>query len=131
MGGLAGGSSPSVALGEDFPECNWAFPECNWHLGKPLAAVVLTPAYPGIRLDTCLLLYFIAYYFYYACTTLMRGGKLVLSGLWGECCVCDLGAWRVRVVSTKLEYTTSLGQVLRGVLPGHPWNGYLWWVNGI
>ena len=38
--------------------------------------------------------------------------KLVLSGLWGECCVCDLGAWRVRVVSTKLEYTTSLGQVL-------------------
>ena len=35
--------------------------------------------------------------------------KLVLSGLWGECCVCDLGAWRVRVVSTKLEY---LGQVL-------------------
>ena len=32
--------------------------------------------------------------------------------LWGECCMCDLGAWRVRVVSTKLEYTTSLGQVL-------------------
>ena len=26
--------------------------------------------------------------------------------------MCDLGAWRVRVVSTKLEYTTSLGQVL-------------------
>ena len=25
--------------------------------------------------------------------------------------MCDLGAWRVRVVSTKLEYTTSLGQV--------------------
>ena len=22
------GSSPSVALGEGFPECNWAFPEC-------------------------------------------------------------------------------------------------------
>ena len=26
--------------------------------------------------------------------------------------MCDLGVWRVRVVSTKLEYTTSLGQVL-------------------
>ena len=26
--------------------------------------------------------------------------------------MCDLGACRVRVVSTKLEYTTSLGQVL-------------------
>jgi hypothetical protein len=26
--------------------------------------------------------------------------------------VSDLGAWRVRVVSTKLVYTTSLGQVL-------------------
>ena len=45
--------------------------------------------------------------------------------------MCDLGAWRVRVVSTKLEYTTSLGKSCRGVLPGHPWNGYLWWVNGI
>ena len=29
-----------------------------------------------------------------------------------ECAACVLGAWRVRVVSTKLEYTTSLGQVL-------------------
>ena len=29
--------------------------------------------------------------------------KLVLPGLWEECCVCDLGAWRVRVVSTELE----------------------------
>ena len=38
--------------------------------------------------------------------------KLVLTGLWGECCVCDLGAWRVRVASTKLEHTTRLGQVL-------------------
>ena len=38
--------------------------------------------------------------------------KLVLSGLQGECYVCDMGAWRVRVVSTKLEYTMSLGQVL-------------------
>ena len=66
------------------------------------------PAYPTIRLDTRLLLYFIAYYFYY----INEWWKLVLSGLWGECCVCDLGAWRVRVVSTKLEYTTSLGQVL-------------------
>ena len=26
--------------------------------------------------------------------------------------MCDLGVWRVRVVSTKLEYTMSLGQVL-------------------
>ena len=43
---------------------------------------------------------------------MVRGGELVLFGLWGECCVCGLGAWRVRVVSTKLEYTTSLGQVL-------------------
>ena len=42
----------------------------------------------------------------------MCGGKLVLPELWGECCVCDLGAWRVRVVLTKLEYTMSLGQVL-------------------
>ena len=36
----------------------------------------------------------------------------MLSGLWGECYVRDLGAWRVRVVLTKLEYMTSLGQVL-------------------
>ena len=33
------------------------------------------PAYPAIMLDTGLLLYFVAYYFYYACTTLMRGGN--------------------------------------------------------
>ena len=26
--------------------------------------------------------------------------------------MCDLGVWRVRVVSTELEYTTSLGHVL-------------------
>ena len=38
--GLAGGSSPSVALGEGFPECNWAFPECNWHSGNPAVPVV-------------------------------------------------------------------------------------------
>ena len=44
--------------------------------------------------------------------------KLVLPGLWGECCVCDLGVWRLRVVSTKLEYATSLGQVL-------PWGATL------
>jgi hypothetical protein len=38
-----------------------------------------------------------------------------------ECCVCDLGVWRVRVVSTKLEYTTSLRQVLPlGSIPRHP-----------
>ena len=60
--------------------------------------------------------------------------KLVLSGLWGECYLCDLGAWRVRVVSIKLEYMMSLGQVL-------PWGAtwaplewipmvgkwYMWW----
>ena len=33
VGGLAGGSSPSVALGEGFPEC-------NWHSGKPAVPVV-------------------------------------------------------------------------------------------
>ena len=33
MRGLAGGSSPSVALGEGFPEC-------NWHSGKPEVPVV-------------------------------------------------------------------------------------------
>ena len=38
--GLAGGSSPSVALGEGFPECNWAFPECNRHSGNPAVPVV-------------------------------------------------------------------------------------------
>ena len=38
--------------------------------------------------------------------------KLMLSRLRGECRVCDFGAWRVRVVLTKLEYSTSLGQVL-------------------
>ena len=38
--GLAGGSSPSVALGEGFPECNWAFPESNRHSGNPAVPVV-------------------------------------------------------------------------------------------
>ena len=54
------------------------------------------------------------YFITYTSTTLTLRAwwKLVLPGLWGECCVCDLGVWRVRVVSTKLEYTTSLGQVL-------------------
>ena len=32
-----------------------------------------------------------------------------------------MGAWRVRVVSTKLEYTTSLGKSCHRVLPRHPW----------
>jgi hypothetical protein len=36
-----GPSSPRVALGEAFPECNWSFPECCWHLGKNLPAVVM------------------------------------------------------------------------------------------
>ena len=31
---------------------------------------------PAVRLVTRLLLYFIAYYFYYACAILMRGGNL-------------------------------------------------------
>ena len=31
---------------------------------------------------------------------------------YGESVACDLGVWRVRVVSTKLEYMMSLGQVL-------------------
>jgi hypothetical protein len=35
-----GPSSPRVALGEAFPECNWSFPECCWHPGKNLPAVV-------------------------------------------------------------------------------------------
>jgi hypothetical protein len=40
-----GSSSPSVALGEAFPECCfpecfWLFPECLRHSGKPVAPVV-------------------------------------------------------------------------------------------
>jgi hypothetical protein len=38
--GIPGGSSPSVALGEGFPECFGAFPECVWHSGKQLSPVV-------------------------------------------------------------------------------------------
>jgi hypothetical protein len=38
--GIPGGSSPSVALGEGFPECFGAFPECIWHSGKQLSPVV-------------------------------------------------------------------------------------------
>jgi hypothetical protein len=52
------------------------------------------------------------YFLIYTTLILCAWWKLVLPGLWGECFVCDLGVWRVRVVSTKLEYTTSLGQVL-------------------
>jgi hypothetical protein len=40
VGGIPGGSSPSVALGEGFPECFCVFPECIWHLGKPTSPVV-------------------------------------------------------------------------------------------
>jgi hypothetical protein len=29
-------SSPRVALGEGFPECNWSIPECILHPGKTL-----------------------------------------------------------------------------------------------
>ena len=32
--GLAGGSSPSVALGEGFPECNWVFPSATGTRGS-------------------------------------------------------------------------------------------------
>jgi hypothetical protein len=35
-----GSSSPSVALGEGFPECFWLFPECLMHSGKQVAPVV-------------------------------------------------------------------------------------------
>jgi hypothetical protein len=38
--GIPGGSSPSVALGEGFPECFPLFPECQMHSGKPSAPVV-------------------------------------------------------------------------------------------
>jgi hypothetical protein len=37
-----GSSSPSVALGEGFPECFWLFPECLRHSGKQVAPVVST-----------------------------------------------------------------------------------------
>ena len=102
-----------------------------------LMAFTLTQPYPCCTLllgkVTCLLLYFTAYYFYYAYIYHIDAWwKLELSGLWGECCVCDLGAWRVRVVSTKLEYMTSLGASLAaGCYLGTPRNGYLRWVNGI
>jgi hypothetical protein len=33
--------SPSVALGEAFPECFGGFPECFWHSGKGASPVVL------------------------------------------------------------------------------------------
>jgi hypothetical protein len=35
-----GRPSPSVALGEAFPECFGVFPECIWHSGKGYAPVV-------------------------------------------------------------------------------------------
>jgi hypothetical protein len=38
--GIAGGSSPSVALGEGFPECKTVFPECCRHSANLLSAVV-------------------------------------------------------------------------------------------
>jgi hypothetical protein len=37
---IPGSSSPSVALGEGFPECFLLFPECFRHSGKQAAAVV-------------------------------------------------------------------------------------------
>jgi hypothetical protein len=41
---IPGGSSPSVAPGEGFPECFGAFPECIWHSEKQLSPVVTLPA---------------------------------------------------------------------------------------
>jgi hypothetical protein len=38
--GIPGGSSPSVALGEGFPECSCPFPECIWHSEKQVSPVV-------------------------------------------------------------------------------------------
>jgi hypothetical protein len=38
--GIAGSSSPSIALREGFPECYWAFPECIWHSRKHTPPVV-------------------------------------------------------------------------------------------
>jgi hypothetical protein len=37
---VPGSSSPSVALGEGFPECFWLFPECIWHSGKRMSPIV-------------------------------------------------------------------------------------------
>jgi hypothetical protein len=42
-----GRSSPSVALGEGFPECFGLFPECFRHSGKRVTTVVLRPAQPA------------------------------------------------------------------------------------
>jgi hypothetical protein len=39
--GIPGGSSPSVALGEGFPECFWLVPECLRHSGKQVAPIVI------------------------------------------------------------------------------------------
>jgi hypothetical protein len=38
--GITGGSSPSVALGEGFPECFCVLPMCIWHSGKHVSPVV-------------------------------------------------------------------------------------------
>jgi hypothetical protein len=38
---VPGRPSPSVALGEAFPECFGVFPECIWHMGKGAAPVVV------------------------------------------------------------------------------------------
>ena len=54
--------------------------------------------------------------------------KLVLSGLWGECYVCDLGEGCVDQVGIYDEPGASLAT---GCYLGTPGNGYLWWVNGI
>jgi hypothetical protein len=49
-----GSSSPSVALGEGFPECFWLFPECLRHSGKQVAPVVMAPtSSPPLRQDPC------------------------------------------------------------------------------
>jgi hypothetical protein len=46
---IPGSSSPSVALGEGFPECFLLFPECFRHSGKKAAAVVKEKALPPLE----------------------------------------------------------------------------------
>jgi hypothetical protein len=50
---IPGSSSPSVALGEGFPECFLLFPECFRHSGKQAAAVV--HGYLIFSLGNCLM----------------------------------------------------------------------------
>jgi hypothetical protein len=49
--GIPGGSSPSVALGEGFPECLCPFPECIWHSGKQASPVVRVKIVPSLKIN--------------------------------------------------------------------------------